>query len=78
MPRELTEIKVDFISLVKRPATGNGLFLKSDTPTHCFEFTKTNDELMRAYGIVYAPEKIDLQGDIASAEAIRKAADHFM
>lgn len=76
--RVLTEIQVDFISLVKRPATGKSLFLKGEQPVHVFEFTKNNDELMRAYGIVYSPGITDLQGDTADAPTIRKAADAFM
>ena len=34
--------------------------------------------MMRVYGIVYSPDKVDLQGDTATAETIRKAEQTFM
>ncbi len=78
---KLKDLSVNFLSLVKTPATGKGLTLKSakqgDRFT-TFEITKTNDELMRAYGIVYAPDQVDAHGDSADAATIRKAQAEFM
>ena len=76
MPRELLDVK--FISLVKKPANNEKLILKNvDKPT-MFELVKSDDELKIAYGIVYSPDKEDLQGDTATAATIRKAAQIFM
>ena len=76
MPRELLDVK--FISLVKKPANKEPLVLKGvDKPT-LFELVKSDDELKIAYGIVYSPDKEDLQGDTATAETIRKAEQTFM
>ena len=79
-----------FLSLVKRPATGKGLTLKSvvgcpdaallkgDARAATFNITKTDDERMVAYGIVYAPDQPDAHGDTADAQTIRRAAYQFM
>lgn len=78
---KLNDLSVSFLSLVKTPATGKGLTLKSIKPgqrADVFEITKTDDERMVAYGIVYAPDQEDAHGDTASAETIRKAAYEFM
>jgi hypothetical protein len=75
MKRQLKNLRVEWISLVKRPATGKSWVLKGGK---VFEIRKTDDELRRAYGIVYAPEQEDLQGDMTDAATIRKAADDFL
>ena len=82
MPK-ITQLSVSFLSLVKTPATGKGLVLKSDSVpegsrVNQFEFVIKNDDLMRAYGIVYAPNQEDSQGDITDADTIRRAATEFM
>lgn len=77
----LKDLSVSFLSLVKTPATGKGLTLKSLKPGEragTFEIVKTDDERMVAYGIVYAPEEVDSHGDSADAKTIRKAAYEFM
>ena len=75
---QITDLTVNFISLVKRPATGKSLTLKGDQSARVFEIKKTDDERMVAYGIVYAPDQEDLQGDQADAATIRRAAYRFM
>ncbi len=78
---ELLTLSVDFISLVKTPATGKGLVLKSaqnGQRPQVFSITKMIEDRMVAYGVVYAPGQIDSQGDHAGADAIRKAAYEFM
>ncbi len=78
---ELKDLSVSFLSLVKAPATGKGLTLKSlkaNERATAFEIIKTDDERMVAYGIVYAPDQEDAHGDTASAETIRKACYEFM
>lgn len=78
---KLKDLSVSFLSLVKTPATGKGLTLKSAKSGEraaTFEIVKTDDELMRAYGIVYAPDQVDAHGDTADAATIRKAQAEFM
>lgn len=78
---KLKDLSVSFLSLVKTPATGKGLTLKTAKPDEraaTFEITKTDDERMVAYGIVYAPDQEDAHGDTADAETIRKACYEFM
>ena len=78
---KLKDLSVSFLSLVKTPATGKGLTLKSanagERPA-IFEITKTDDDRMVAYGIVYAPDQEDAHGDTADATTIRRAAYEFM
>ena len=78
MPRELKKLDVIFISLVKKPANNESLVLKSVDKPILFELVKSDAELQIAYGIVYSPDKEDLQGDMATAETIRKASQTFM
>ncbi len=78
---KLKDLSVSFLSLVKTPATGKGLTLKSANPNDrvaVFELAKTDDERMIAYGVVYAPDQEDAHGDTADAKTIRRAAYEFM
>lgn len=77
MPSELIVVRLDKISLVKSPANGEKLILKGK-PALTFDLQKFDNELQVAYGIVYAPNATDSQGDYASAETIRDAAYDFM
>lgn len=77
----LKDLSVTFLSLVKAPATGKGLTLKSAKPGEragMFDIVKTDDERLIAYGIVYAPDQEDSHGDTADARTIRRAAYEFM
>ena len=77
----LKDLNVSFLSLVRSPATGKSLTLKSAKPGEragTFEIVKTDDERMIAYGIVYAPDQVDSHGDTADAKTIRRAAYAFM
>ena len=78
MARKLTKLDVIFISLVRKPANNEALVLKNVGKPTLFELVKSDDELKMAYGIVYSPDKEDLQGDMATAETIRKASQTFM
>lgn len=75
--RKLTELDVEFISLVATPANGKALVLKSGA-ARVFALKAGPDEQMRAYGIVYAPGEVDSQGDTADAATILRAANGFM
>lgn len=74
----LTQLSVSFISLVRTPATGKGLTLKSDGRAQTIRIVKADDERMMAYGIVYAPDEVDSHGDTADSATIRRAAYEFM
>lgn len=77
---KLTDLSVSFLSLVKTPATGKGLTLKAadgERPV-AFDLVVKNDDMMRAYGVVYAPDQKDAHGDTADADTIRKAQAEFM
>lgn len=77
---KLTDLSVSFLSLVKTPATGKGLTLKAadgERPA-AFDLVVKNDDMMRAYGVVYAPDQEDAHGDTANADTIRKAQAEFM
>lgn len=77
MPK-LVDLSVEFISLVKRPANGRRVILRGATAAREFALTKADARLHRVYGIVYAPDSVDAQGDWADAETIRRAADAWM
>jgi hypothetical protein len=80
--RRLSDISVSHISLVKAGANGRTFLFKSkdEEPKHevLVKFTKQDDVKGIVYGIVYEPEKVDSQGDIANADEIEKAAYDFM
>lgn len=77
--RRITNLTVDFISLVELPANGEKVILKGQGDARTFELVKADDELQRVYGIVYAVGKIDTDGDFVDDPAvIRKAANDFM
>jgi len=76
---KITDLHVSAISLVRRPATGKSVILRSEGLTaSTFEIRKTDAKLQRVYGIVYAPGQVDSQGDYADADVIRRAATQFM
>lgn len=77
---QLKNLSVSFLSLVSAPATGKGLTLKTEHGQRASEFQLTlrNEDMMRAYGIVYAPDQQDAHGDTADAATIRRAATEFM
>lgn len=76
---KLRDLSVSFLSLVGAPATGKNLTLKTASEQAVpFELVVCNDDMMRAYGIVYAPDTPDAHGDTADAETIRRAAAEFM
>jgi len=82
MPKQLEKIIVTHISLVKAGANGAEIIYKSaeGAPTHTKEvkLIKFDEKKGIVYGVVYAPDKVDSQGDFAKAEDIEKAAYNFM
>lgn len=82
MPNMLKEIGITHISLVKKGANGKTVIYKSadSDPSYdgALRVMKADSEKGVLYGIVYAPDQEDSQGDIASAAEIEKAAYGFM
>lgn len=81
VPR-LSDIAITHISLVKAGANKKSIIYKSSDiePLYAKEiaFKKSDDEKGIVYGIVYAPEQIDTDGDFASSDEIIKASYTFM
>lgn len=77
---KLKDLSVSFLSLVSKPATGKGLTLKAADGQRpaAFDLIIKNDEMQRAFGIVYSPDQEDAHGDTADAHTIRRAAAEFM
>lgn len=77
---KLKDLSVSFLSLVSKPATGKGLTLKAADGKRpaAFDLVVKNDDMQRAFGIVYAPDQEDAHGDTADALTIRRAAAEFM
>lgn len=84
MPTELKDIQVTFLSLVHKGANKKRIIWKSAEAGKGEELEaeltklKKSEEKRMVYGIVYAPEQIDTQGDFAKADEIAKAAHGFM
>lgn len=81
---KLTNVNVQFISLVRRGANKRSIVWKSADATRdaphlkTAKILKTNDEKRLVYGVVYAPDDIDMQGDWMTADEIERAAHSFM
>jgi hypothetical protein len=81
LPKKLKNIRVDFLSLVASPATGMEVVLKQSTGgamKKTIHIKKTDDTRHVAYGLIYAPDKVDSQGEFADRAEIEKAAYGFM
>lgn len=78
--RRITKAKITHISLVPRGANQMRVVYKSDTDTAEFD-TLIKDDMLEEHGeltaIVYAPEVVDSQGDVASADVIKEMAYEF-
>ena len=77
----LRNIDVQYISLVKKGANKRTIIYKSaDDSPHSWEIPirKFDEEKGIVYGIVYAPDDVDTQGEYTTAEEIEKAAYRFM
>ena len=74
---ELKEVRVKFISLVDIPANKRGIIWKSENQM-IIPIAKINKEKKMVYGIVYAPNEEDTDGDFMTPEEIEKMAYDFM
>lgn len=84
--RKLIKVNVNFISLVHKGANQKTIIYKSETNsednqptyTHHIDIKKTNQDEQMIYGIVYSPDEVDSQGDIATRDTIKEMAYQFM
>ncbi len=82
--RRLRDIRVHFLSLVPAAANQRTVLVKSASRSGCvvlekaLRIEKTDAARKTVYGVVYAPDETDTEGDTVSAEEIRRAAYAFM
>ena len=84
MKRRLKKVEANFISLVGKGANNKIIIFKSVQNSGGLQYQKqveikkVDEEQHMVYGIVYSPDEVDLQGDIASAEVIKDMAYSFI
>ncbi|MCI6989409.1 MAG: XkdF-like putative serine protease domain-containing protein [Campylobacter sp.] len=76
---EIKDLQVKLISLVHKGANNKTIIYKNENFSELLRvnFTKSSEEGI-VYGIVYAPDEVDAQGDFANKDEIKKAAFEFM
>ncbi|MBE3609506.1 XkdF-like putative serine protease domain-containing protein [Campylobacter californiensis] len=80
MSKEITNMQIKLISLVSAGANNKKIIYKNENFNELLrvDFKKSDDEQGVVYGIVYAPDEVDTQGEFANANEIKKAAYDFM
>ncbi|MBE2984653.1 hypothetical protein CCAL9344_01305 [Campylobacter sp. RM9344] len=80
MSKEITNMQIKLISLVSAGANNKKIIYKNENFNELLRvnFKKSDDEQGVVYGIVYAPDEVDTQGDFANANEIKRAAYNFM
>ena len=80
MPREITDFSVKLISLVAKGANNKNIIYKDENFSELLrvDFKKSDEEQGVVYGVVYAPDEVDSQGEFAGVKTIKKAAYEFM
>jgi len=81
MKKQIKDIDVTFISLVRKGANKKTIIFKSDDSHEDLTdilIKKFDTEKGIVYGIVYSPDEEDTQGDYAKSEEIEKASQNFM
>ena len=82
--RRLKKVDVSFISLVAKGANQKTIIYKSaeasDNPLYSktISIKKYDEEKGILYGLVYSPDEVDSQGDIASADVIETMAHDYV
>lgn len=88
--KKLSDIRIEFISLVENPANEKGIVFKSadanagSNPAQSTKFKvaaeikKADDEKHLVFATVYEPDTVDSQGDFAEADEIEKACHLFL
>lgn len=83
---QLKNISVSFLSIVGKGANGKRVIWKSDAQAAegaeelsvALRDVRKSEEKQIVFGVVYAPEQVDTQGEFAKAEDIEAAAYGFM
>jgi hypothetical protein len=82
MPNKLKNVKINYLSLVKKGANKKEIIFKSADSFYNLnrdiKIKKSDSKKGLVYGIVYSPLVEDTQGDFATAEEIEKMAYDFM
>lgn len=81
MRRRITNARITHISLVKRGANKMPVLYKADGSFEMQAVIKTGDDFSEQgllTALVYVPESVDSQGDIASATVIKDMAHNFL
>lgn len=81
MRRRIKNARITHISLVKRGANKMPVLYKNDGKFEMQTVVKTGDNFMEEgllTALVYVPESVDSQGDIASADVIKDMAHNFL
>ena len=82
MPNEITRASISFVSLVKKGANREKFFLVKSDAEATYEtqspILAKSEKKQIAYGVVYAPDVVDTQGDFMKAETIEQAAHDYM
>lgn len=81
MAREITDLQIHLISLVNAGANNKTVIYKDKNFEELLRVNFSKDvagEEGIVYGIVYAPDEVDSQGEFANAAEIKKAAYDFM
>ena len=92
--KKLSDIRIEFISLVENPANGMEIVWKSNhlsaasgsrdngipesRKEWCGAIKKSDDEKHLVFATVYEPDTVDSQGDFAEADEIEKACHLFL
>lgn len=83
--KKITDAKITHVSLVETPANNETFLMIKSNGDMTLNFgvskenliAKSTDEQL-VYGIVYSPDSVDLQGEFADAETIKKMAHEFL
>ena len=81
--RRISRLAVHFISFVSRAANRRSFLIKAasgegEVVDRSFAIIMKDEARRLAYGIVYAPDEVDTDGDTMTREEIEKAAYGFM
>lgn len=83
---QLKDMQVSFLSIVRKGANGKKIIWKSDAQAAegaeelsvTLRDIRKSAEKQMVFGVVYAPDQVDTQGEFAKAEDIEAAAYGFM
>lgn len=76
--RRFKKGKIEFLTLCRRGANKQPVVYKADADITLETILKASDDLGEITALVYVPEMVDAQGDVASAEVIKDLAYGFL